>query len=354
MTIKLLVTAAGSSVAQGIIKSIRRSGLDCVIIATDNQPYAAGLYRGDKAYLVSLGNAPSFISEIISICKREKVDGIFVGTDYELIAFSENIGRIKQETGAIVFVSNLKVIKIANDKWLTHLFLKENNFPVIPSALLSEASNFAKLQGFPLIIKPRTGDSSKDTFIINTTEELNQKLIYFKTTAKNIYLQQKVEPIIQKLVGSEHNEYTSSTIVFDNKAYGIISMNREMRFGGHTTKAIIKDNYEINSFISRIAETLNPFGPCNFQSKVINNVPYVFEINCRFSGTTALCSLVNFNNVEACIRKILLNEQIKPLIPLHGVVLRYFNEVFVPFSEIQEISLNGFLQQSRSEINKFF
>jgi len=131
-------------------------------------------------------------------------------------------------------------------------------------------------------------------------------------------------------------------------------MNREMRFGGHTTKAIIKDNYEINSFISRIAETLNPFGPCNFQSKVINNVPYVFEINCRFSGTTALCSLVNFNNVEACIRKILLNEQIKPLIPLHGVVLRYFNEVFVPFSEIQEISLNGFLQQSRSEINKFF
>ena len=36
-------------------------------------------------------------------------------------------------------------IKIANDKWLTHLFLKENNFPVIPSALLSEASNFAKL-----------------------------------------------------------------------------------------------------------------------------------------------------------------------------------------------------------------
>ncbi len=67
MKLNILVTASGGAIGQGIIKAIKMSNLNCNIIATDNQPYAAGLYRGAAGYLVPLAKSPDFIDAIIKI-----------------------------------------------------------------------------------------------------------------------------------------------------------------------------------------------------------------------------------------------------------------------------------------------
>jgi len=355
MKLNILVTAAGSTIAQGIIKSIKLSSLNCDIITTDAQPYAAGLYRGKAGYIVPLAKSTDFIDEIIKICNKESIHCILIGTDYELLKFAENKERIEKETNAKVIVSSPKIIKIANDKWLTYKFLADNNLPRIPSALYQDLNGLIEQEGFPLIIKPRIGDSSKDTYIVKDKKGLKEKLSFlFNKKADNKYLSQKPELIIQKYLPNEQEEYTSTTLTFDKECYGILSMKREMRFGGHTTKAIVDDFPEVNNEIKKVAEILDALGPCNFQSRLFNNTPLVFEINCRFSGTTPFCAEIGFNTVEAVIRHTVLKEKIQELTYKKGVILRYFNEVFIPQSEIEQVKKYNFIKNPKSEINKIF
>lgn len=353
MKLNILVTASGSAVGQGIIKSIKGSSLNCNIITTDSQPYSAGLYRGKSAYLVPLAVSPNFIDEIIKICKKEDIHAVYIGTDYELLKISENKKLIENETNAKVIVSSPEIIKISNDKWLTYKFLQGHNLPHIPSALYRDVDTLVRKEGFPIIVKPRIGNSSKNTFIVHDKKRLDEKLKLLLESAKdNPYLRGKIDPIIQKYIGDEKEEFTSTTIVFDNRCYGVISMKREMKYGGHTTRAIIEDYLQINNIIKKVAEKLNPYGPCNFQSRLVNDVPYIFEINCRFSGTTATCSQLGFNTVEACIRKIVLNEELADLKYKKGTMIRYFNELILPTEYITQMKKNKYLQNPKSEINK--
>jgi carbamoyl-phosphate synthase large subunit len=353
MKINILITATGSAIAQGIMKSIKLSGIDCNIIAADTQPYAAGLYRGKKAYIIPLAKDPGFIDKIIKICKDEDIHCIFIGTDYELLKFAENKTRIEKETNAKVMVSTSEAINIADDKWLTHKFLVKNNMPHIPSVLPEDMDQLINECGFPLIVKPRIGDSSKDTFVVKNKQELLEKLEYMnKASTSNKFLASRTSPIIQKYLPNDDEEFTSTTLTFDNKCYGVLSMNREMRFGGHTTKAIIRNFPTVDRHIKEIAEKFNAFGPANFQSRLIDGVPHVFEINCRFSGTTPFCAEVGFNTVEAALRKVIFKEEIQGLKFKEGVILRYFNEMFIPLEEIEKLKLDGFIENPVSEINK--
>ena len=113
MSTNTLVTAAGGAIGQGIIKSIRLSKLDCRIVTTDVQPYAAGLYRGDAGYLVPMAREKVFVDRIIDICRQEDIHIVLPGTDYELPSFAENKERIERETNAVVAVSSAETIRIA-------------------------------------------------------------------------------------------------------------------------------------------------------------------------------------------------------------------------------------------------
>jgi carbamoyl-phosphate synthase large subunit len=221
--------------------------------------------------------------------------------------------------------------------------------------LPKDIDKLIKQEGFPLIIKPRIGDSSKDTYIVKDKKELEERISFLLNKKfDNNYLSKNIGPIIQKYLVNEKEEYTSTTLTFDKKCYGILTMKREMKFGGHTTKAIVEDFFELNKKIKKVAEVLNAFGPANFQSRLFDDTPLIFEINCRFSGTTPFCSEIGFNTVEAAIRKIILGEKIKKLSYKKGVILRYFNEVFIPSREIEKISKFGFIKNSKSKVNEIF
>jgi carbamoyl-phosphate synthase large subunit len=349
MPLRVLVTAVGSAIAQGIIKSLNDSSLEVEIITTDTQPYAAGLYRGAAGYIVPKASSPEYIGALISICRDERVQAILVGTDYELGVIANHKDRIRDECGALAITSSPEVVRIADDKWLTHQFLEENGFPTIPSVLADQVERLIAAEGFPLIIKPRVGDSSKDTFIVRNERELEERLRYFAEGGENTYLQASPKPIIQKYMGSEATEYTSSVVVLDGVVKGVITMNREMKFPGHTTKAVVRDFPDIDRVLRDVATRLQPFGPCNFQSRYADGKSYIFEINCRFSGTTGICSLAGFNHVEACLRSAILGEEVAELSAKPGVFVRYFDEMYIPMDELETMVRNGKVKNSCSE-----
>jgi len=337
--INVLVTGVGGGVGQSIVKAIKLSQLDCNIVVTDAHPLAAGIYRGNKGYLVPLARSPRFLEVIIDICKKEKIHAILIGLDPELPVFASHREVVEDLTGAKVVVSSPEVVKIGYDKWETYTFLKNNAFPYPRSTLPEDRGNFVDEVGFPIIIKPRTGSASRDVYLARNSEELE------------VFIKRVENSIIQEYLGSETEEYTSGVVMFD-EILGAITIKRELK-RGVTFRALV-DNYEtVKAASVSIASALCPFGPCNFQMRVVQGAPVTFEINTRFSGTTAIRAAFGFNEVETVLKYILFGQRLT-LAYRTGVAMRYWNEVYSNFEEYQSLQAKQSIESSNSEIIPYF
>ena len=143
---------------------------------------------------------------------------------------------------------------------------------------------------FPLILKPSIGSRSIGVEKIYNLEELKEKS------------RQRKDFIIQELIGSEADEYTCTIVKIKDKISEVLILRRYLR-SGDTYKAEPVKSKIISKYVKDIAKSLNIYGPCNFQLRLDNNGrPKVFEINCRFSGTTPFCAQLGFNPLEYILK----------------------------------------------------
>ncbi len=337
--VSLLVTGAGAGVGQSIIKSIKLSGHKINLTTVDNSPLAAGLYRGDRIYLVPKNHEPEYIPRLVQICKKENIDLILVGTDVELEILSRHQKRIERTTGTKVIVSNLKAVQIADDKWKTVQFLKKSGFPYPRSWLSTKSAVLAKLK-YPVIVKPRIGARSIGFQIIKNPEELKNQL----TQNKNL--------IIQEYLADDNQEYTCGALFWGDKNYGVISAKRWLRHGD-TYKALFKHDPGLEKFIAAVGKKLKINGPCNFQLRKTSRGPVIFEINCRFSGTTGAASHLGFNGVNALIQNLIFERKPQYLDFREAQMFRYWNEVFVHPEKVAILAKDSESSEIKSEVNIF-
>jgi len=315
--IKVIITGAGALLGQGMIRSLKQSSLKTHIVAVDPSPYAAGLYWSDSAHLIPYANDPRYIDQIKNIIRIETPDAILVGTDVELHIFAKYRKMLEDEFGIHILVSNPRVIGIADDKYLTYKFLKNNGFSYPETCLPGDEEKLISIVGFPLVIKPRIGARSVGVHKVNDKRTLNRLL-----------LETKEKLVIQECVGSSHGEYTASALVFDGKCNASIVMQRELR-DGNTYRAYIEEYKELNEKVRTLGEALKPYGSVNFQFRLDDTQVKVFEINSRFSGTTPLRACAGFNEIELCLRRILWDEPIiQPQIE-EMTILRHWSETII-------------------------
>ena len=317
---KVLVTGAGALLGQGIIRALQASSLKAEIVAVDPSPLSAGLYWVDRAYLVEVAKSPRYLDRFGEILAEERPDIVLVGTDVELPVLAAARAEIEARYKTTVLVSDPRVIDIANDKWLTSRFLEEQGLPFVPSALPEEPGAVAALVakvGFPLIVKPRVGARSVGVHLVETEGALSRAL------------DGQAGSVVQKHVGTAATEYTAGTLVFEGRCQASIVMRRDLR-DGNTYRAFTEESLELNARIRDVAAKLGAFGPANFQFRLEDGVPKIFEINARFSGTTPLRAHAGFNEVEMAIRHVLLGDPvIQPeVVPMS--ILRHWSETVVP------------------------
>lgn len=335
----VLVTGVGGGVGQSILKGLHLSPVAKRVITADASHFAAGLYAGDAAYTLPHVRSKKYISEIIRICKKEHVELVFVGTDVELETLSQNAAKIKKACGARVIVSTVNAILIADDKWKTVQFLKKNGFPYASSCLPKDVGAFLKKHRFPLVVKPRVGARSIGMHVVRSEKELKSAIASVE------------HPIIQEYLATEDDEYTCGTLVIGGKNCGVITGKRWLR-NGDTHKAIFKRDKKLEQFIARVAGKLHIEGPCNFQLRKTKRGPVIFEINCRFSGTSGAMSYLGFNGPNLLLQTHLLNRPPYPLEFKESFMFRYWNEIFVPIDAVQRIEKYNALDTPRSAQNE--
>jgi carbamoyl-phosphate synthase large subunit len=328
--IKVLVTGAGSGVGQSILKALHISDLETEVVAADIDPLNAGLYRADEAVIFPRVEAEAeALAWFRENLPKLNIDVLLIGSEFDLEFFSKHRESLEDETGTLICASPLETVQIAADKFRTYEFFKQNGLPHAQAKVpqnLAEARAVCSDYGFPVVLKTRTGTSSRHVHVLQNESELES------------LFEGVPNPMIQQFAGTVGDdlryEYTCSVFKCkDGETLGPFTARRSLRSG--TSWIVEVDCFaEVEEATMQIGSCLPSMGSLNVQMRNGPRGPIPFELNARFSGTTAVRAHFGFNEVDMFLKSYYLGQSIEPPKVRKGVALRYIEEVFVEDADI--------------------
>lgn len=330
---RVMVTGAGSGVGQGILKALKVSELPVTVVAADIAPMNAALYRSGEAVIIPRVEDAIALERIIELLSQHRIDVVMIGSEFDLEFFALNRAEIELRTGVVVIVAPHATVAIANDKWLTAEFLRGAELPYAEAYLpksQEDALDCAEKWGFPVVLKTRRGTSSRYVHIVTNHDEL-QKL-YPDTPMPML---QRVIDIPSSQLGSE---YTCSVFkTADGKMIGPFTARRTVR--GGTSWFIEVANFEaLYAPLFAIAGAIDFIGSLNVQLMLTEQGAIPFELNARFSGTTAVRAHFGFNEPAMALRSFLYKEEVSEPTVRAGIAMRYHEEVFIEGASKDDLS----------------
>lgn len=306
--ITIIRTAVGCLSAVALIYELKRAKVK--VVGTDCNPLSAGLYLCDKSYVVPRGEDPTFIEEILKICKVEKPIAIISGPEEELLTLSRN-KRIFNELDILLLCPDHKTIKICADKLLTYKTFKKLNVPT------PKIYNLENVE-FPCIVKPRHGRGGREVYKAENPDELH------------LHLKKIKNPIIQEFVNGV--EYTVDTFAdLNGNPLSVVPRARLQTESGISIKGVTVHDAEIIEQCKKMVKKLKLIGPACFQCLKENDGEIKFiEINPRFGGGSILSIKADPTIIPNLIR-IIKGEPPSPSAGFREglVMLRFYSEVFL-------------------------
>jgi carbamoyl-phosphate synthase large subunit len=347
--ITVLVTGVGGGGhGEQIVKALKLAPRPYRIIGTDMSSYSKGLQDVDIAQILPPASDPAYLDKLIYLCRKYDVKALFHGSEPELKVMSEHRDILLAE-GLFLPINPSETINICMDKILTMNRLKEAGLPVMRFVKIHNLDDLKDINYFPVVLKPSVSSgASANSFIAQDDEELR--------CFANYLLKFSDFFIVQEYIGTPDDEYTVGVLsdmqgnIINSIAVKrniLSSLSNKIKIPNRTGRKELGPVLAISSGISQgeigsfpevtsqceeIAKAVNSCGPLNIQCRYVNGKVYTFEINPRFSGTTSLRAMVEFNEPDILIRKHVQGENIQPNFSYkHGTILRGLNEVFISY-----------------------
>jgi len=342
----LIAGVGGGSHGLEILKALRHSEKSYYICGCDMSRHNLGFCKSDAHYTLPPAADPSYLSELLSICKAEKIDVLFHGSEPDLKAMADNREKI-HDAGLFLPINDPSIIKLCLNKKETFEYLDKCGVIIPKTVAVQSDKDISTINFFPCVVKPYLGGGgSNNTFIAQDADELK----FFC----NYVLKYGGKPLVQEYVGSPENEYTVGVLSGRDKTVISVVGIRRFIMSGLSNRIKMRSLHNKNQVLAissgisqgevvidpqlnrqciEIAKKLGSIGPINIQCRYVDGVVYPFEINPRFSGTTYMRALAGVNEPDLFIRKYFLNEEISTMRrPRKGLILRGLEEVAIPES----------------------
>jgi carbamoyl-phosphate synthase large subunit len=356
-SITVLVTSVGGGVGQSIIKGLNlatenRDDVDYRVVGVDADPMGGGLYVVDEAYTVPYASEDGYIDRLIGIIDAEDVDLLIPGHDSELATVARGRERIESETDARVLISPVESVDIGLDKYRTFEFFSENGFKTPYTVLTDDIDRIIDRCGFPLVVKPRTGSASKGLFVPTDRDELDEAL---EQSEDEVIIQEYLVPdewdddeLSKAELTRQIDEYSTEVIVADDGTVVNALTNWRKMVDGVPSVAKVADYDHIREVCMDVVEEMDAMGPINLQARVIDGEPAFFEINTRYSGSTAVRCAAGFNGPDAMARNLVRGDTLTAsnLDFEELMEIRYKDEVYLDEEEYKKLVDEGTVSPS--------
>jgi carbamoyl-phosphate synthase large subunit len=340
---RCLVTAiGGSGYGEQILKALKLAeSFNPWILGADRNPNVHQMDWVDEAINLPSASEDGYISELLTVCLKKEIQFLFHGSEPEMRVISSN-RDLFEANGIILVINSEEVIKTCSDKIQTSEFLKANGFQTPKFVLVDHLNDSVGelVDFFPVVVKPyRESGGSANVFICQSRNELENIFRYLVSSgSKNL--------MIQEYVGSSESEYTIGVLSdFKGLVIDSIGVKRNLR-GGLNIRSRVPNRVAIDRFgkelvvssgiseglvgrfqnitkqCEEMAIALKSVSAINFQCRVVDGIPWVFEINPRLSGTSSLRAIKGFNEPEILINSLLFPNLQKRVNYREGMVER--------------------------------
>lgn len=258
-------------------RELAEAGGGDVIVADASKLTAAGRIA-DAFVEVPRIDDPAFLKAMLELCREREAALIAPTLDLELRAYAASRDSF-DHVDTTVLVSAPDVIEIGTDKLKTAMWLEEQGFPSVPTALLSDVdpdgpSSDVDPGGpswdLPWIVKPRHGSASIG---LQRIDDLTQ-LAAFRGD----------DVVVQALL--QGHEYTvDGWVDRQGRCRCVVPRRRIEIRAGEVAKAVTVRDERIEVLARAVFERLpGAYGALNVQLLTNDDGLHVIEINPRFGG----------------------------------------------------------------------
>jgi len=314
----VIVTGVGAIIGQGIIKSLRLAPQKVFIIGIDRNPSAFGAQWCDSFFQKPIDDsADTTINFLLDLFESHFVDLVLPGIEQDVYFFDQYRQHFSSLNTKIV-LNNKELIRLGQDKWRAFTRLSELGMKLIPTANSGDWNNCIKMFGQPpFLLKPRRGSGGQGNVLLHDEADYN----YWLNKLGDNFM-------VQKLVGTDDDEYTVSVFGFgDGTSVGLTIMRRRLGPGGATWQAeTVASCPLIEEFTESLSRELKPLGPTNYQYRLEGEDVYFLEVNPRISASTSIRAALGVNEAWMCIQHFCLGFSIEPVKLAMGKAHRYVED----------------------------
>lgn len=244
----------------------------------------------DRRVISPLIYNENYIPFLIKYCKDNEINIVISLFDIDLLMLAKHKKEF-EDVGTKVIVSDPEIIGVCNDKWATYNFLKENGF-YAPRSFLKIGDVMSKINtgslSYPIVVKPRFGCGSISVDIAYDEEDL----IYLtKKANKEImssYLKYESAIVEDKIIYQEclcGQEYGADIINnLNGVPQNVIVRKKIAMRSGETDIAELVDEPIVKETLLKLGKVTKHIANMDCDVFLVDNKPYVLELNARFGG----------------------------------------------------------------------
>ncbi|SDC83560.1 carbamoyl-phosphate synthase large subunit [Algoriphagus faecimaris] len=277
--------------------------------AINSHENAPALYHADFYSIAPPISSEQYISFLLEYCKAKAIKIIVPLLDLDLPVLAK-AKPLFQTEGIYVLAPSEDIALLANDKYLTYLFLKDKGFDTVQNFLSLESFEEAHKLGkanFPVIIKPRWGMGSLFTYEAENSEELHFFYKKAKRQVINSHLSHESQQdpgqeilIMEKIDGEEYMLDIINDLEGNHKRTVV---NKKLtRKLGETEAVVTVADSKLEKLGQEIASFLRHPLVCDVDVIVNAKGSYILEFNPRFSGGYPFSHLAGINLPLALIQ----------------------------------------------------